>query len=476
VNALARTFALASALLVAVPLRAGADPATAAAAFKQADELRKQGKWADACPLFEASYNADPQLGVLLHLADCHEHVGRTATAWAEFNDAVGLAHAKNDPREAAARKRADALTPKLAKLRIAAPKTVVSGLVVRRGTVDITALVGGEIPLDPGEHEIVASAPGFTEWRQKVTVQPGAVADLQIPALEKVVVKPVETVPEVHEGTLKITSAPGSQILIDNDVVGTGTYEGKLKSGGHTLRIVAGGMRPYQSEVFIGDNEARTIDVPLEKDVVAGPVVVQAPPDIHPAFELAVDAGLGVKARADNPLVALARAEAAFRFGKRVNFGIYAEYGSIDTSGRCGFDMPGPTPMTPYDFGPRTQFKSCWYVMPGLQLLIHILPENKIDPYIGLSPGFRFGFAEWTEYNGGAPQGTRSDFFPAIVATIRAGVDYHGNGTPKGWRVGGFIDTAFTVIGDEASDQYSKSPTFAWVTIFAGVRTGTAF
>lgn len=474
-NALARTFALASTLLLVVPRHAAADPATAAAAFKQADDLRKQGKWADACPLFEASYNADPQLGVLLHLADCHEHVGRTATAWAEFNDAVGLAHAKNDPREAAARKRADALTPKLAKLRIAAPKTVVSGLVVRRGTVDITALVGGEIPLDPGEHEIVASAPGFSEWRQKVTVQPGAVTDLQIPALEKVVVKPVETTPEVHEGTLKITSAPGSQILIDNDVVGTGTYEGKLKSGGHTLRIIAGGMRPYQSEVFIGDNESRTIDVPLEKEVVAGPAVVQAPPDIHPSFELAVNAGAGIKARNENPLVTMVRGEAAFRFGKRVNFGFFAEYGAIDTADRCGYDMPGPMPSTPYDFGPRNQFLRCNYVMPGLQLLVHIMPEQRFDPYVGLTPSFRFQFPRWREYDAGVAVGEKGETFLAIVTGIRAGLDYHVAGTPKGFRVGGYAEGAITIFGDETAEQYRDKGAH-FVTFLLGVRTGTAF
>src|SRR4051812_6301339 len=106
-------------------LRAYADPATAAAAFRQADELVQEGKWVEACPFFEASYNADQQLGVLLHLADCHEHIGRTATAWAEFNDAVEISQKRGDPREAAAKRRADALVAKLSKLRLIAPPKV---------------------------------------------------------------------------------------------------------------------------------------------------------------------------------------------------------------------------------------------------------------------------------------------------------------------------------------------------------------
>ena len=40
------------------------------------------------------------------------------------------------------------------------------------------------------------------------------------------------------------------------------------MKSGGHTLRVVAAGMKPYQSEVTVGDGEDRTINVPaLERD-----------------------------------------------------------------------------------------------------------------------------------------------------------------------------------------------------------------
>ncbi len=109
-----------------------------------------------------------PQLGVLLYLANCHEHIGLIATAAAEFDDAAELAHRKGDNREAVAQAHADALKPRLAHLHLAPPATPIPGLVVLRDGIDISVLVGTDMPTDPGEHEIVATAPGRIEWRKK--------------------------------------------------------------------------------------------------------------------------------------------------------------------------------------------------------------------------------------------------------------------------------------------------------------------
>ena len=70
---------------------ARADVAAAQTLYDRAKQLEADGKYADACPLFEASYKADAQIGVLLHLADCHEHVGKVASAWIEFTVSGGF-------------------------------------------------------------------------------------------------------------------------------------------------------------------------------------------------------------------------------------------------------------------------------------------------------------------------------------------------------------------------------------------------
>jgi hypothetical protein len=291
----------------------------------------------------------------------------------------------------------------------------------------------------------------------------------LELPVLDKQVVEAPK--PVVHEGTLKITTLPDAEILLDSQRVATGSYEAKVKSGGHTLRVVAGGMRPYQSEVVVGDDETRTIDVPLEKE--PEPIAIAKPAEELPGFEAGVTLGAGVKLHNDNPLVTLVRPEIAFRFGHRVNFGLFVEYGQIDRSNACGFDMPGAKPASPFDFGPRNQFTECSYVMPGLQVIVHVLPRSQIDPYIGIAPGFRFGLVSYRPYVGGIPQMARSEMFPAIVANILVGVDYRPRGPKDNWQVGAYIDAAVTAIGDESAKDagYDEDGT-QFLSILGGLRT----
>ncbi|MDB4959418.1 MAG: hypothetical protein JWO36_6987 [Myxococcales bacterium] len=472
-------FLFAIAVICLPPRHARADEGTAEIAYNQAEELRKQGKWASACPLYQASYRADPQLGVLLHLADCYEHAGMIASAWVEFTDAVDLAHQKKDSREASAQKHADLLAPKVSRLYLKPPPKLIPGLVVTRDGTDLTVLVGTAVPTDPGDHEIAANAPGYLEWKTRVSITtPGATTTLDVPALEKVPEKPIEIAkPVVHEGTVKITAPADAEIRIDSDPVGTGHYEGTLKSGGHMLRVTAPGMRMYQAEITILDGETRPIDVLLEKEpaVVVAPLVAPPPPaavEDGPSFEVALSTASGVKMRSDDPLVLATRLELAFRIGRHINFGLFTEYGSIQTNNACGLDMPGPTPSTPFDFGTRNQFTRCSYLMPGLQLYIHVLPNKKIDPYFGLAPGFRFGFVDWKSSPGVVNQ---SSVFPGIVVGGRAGVDYHPTRDFKIWEVGAFIEAAVTVAGQEATDEYNKDAQH-YVTLFGGLRSSLAF
>jgi len=179
-----KLLALAPLLLLAAPALAD-DKAAATAAFTRAKELVKEGNYAEACPLFEASHRADPQIGALLNVADCHEHVGRTASAWAEFRESEELATKRHDPRATYAKERTDALAGRLAKLRVTAP--AIAGLVVRRDGVDVTLFVGKELPVDPGDHVVSASAPGRVEWKTTVAIaaEPKTTA-LDVPALER--------------------------------------------------------------------------------------------------------------------------------------------------------------------------------------------------------------------------------------------------------------------------------------------------
>jgi len=138
-----------------------------------------KGQVAQACPKFEASQQLDPGLGTLLNLAECYEKLGKTASAWAEYRDAIPLARSSHSKvREELATTRAAALQARLSTVTVRAPNAAAlpPGLQIRRDGVPLLpAEFGSAIPVDPGPHTLEASAPGKQSW--SVTVEVGAEA-----------------------------------------------------------------------------------------------------------------------------------------------------------------------------------------------------------------------------------------------------------------------------------------------------------
>jgi hypothetical protein len=183
--------AIAGVVLTLQPTSARADGGDAASAefmFQQAMKLMAKGKYADACPRLEESQRLDPGVGTLLYLADCYEKVGRTATAWATFHEAENAArNAGHRVRQITAQKRAAALEPRLSKLMVTVPAaTVTPELTVRRDGLEVARVVWGTgMPVDPGPHEIEASAPGKLPWKTTVSVARNKdLVEVSIPAL----------------------------------------------------------------------------------------------------------------------------------------------------------------------------------------------------------------------------------------------------------------------------------------------------
>jgi hypothetical protein len=157
-----------------VHAQSAANSAAAQGLFDQGKALMAQGNARDACPKFEESQRLDPGSGTLVNLALCYERTGRIASAWTTYRDAAAAARASgNVERERGARERAEALAPKVAKLVLEVPASArVEGLAVLRDGVEVgEAQWGVPIPIDEGEHVLVAKAPGHEEWRASVAV-----------------------------------------------------------------------------------------------------------------------------------------------------------------------------------------------------------------------------------------------------------------------------------------------------------------
>ena len=344
------------------------------------------------------------------------------------------------------------------------------------------TSPLPGPVVVDIGARKIAVKKPGYGDFSETLPIGGSAEAHIDV-ALHA----------ELHEGKLAVTTIAGGAISIDGQRVGAGHFEGKLASGGHTLRVEAKGMHPYQSEVTIADGENRSVDVPLEREYIPPP-----PDDKGPGFELGLQYGPGVKFHGDQPLEEMARVDVGWRPGWATNLGIYLELGDVAASGVCGTSMHGPSPSAPTDLEVRYSFQSCIYAKAGFQIAVHLLPAHRFDPWIAFEPGFRLTFFHYRGFDPLGEQRNISDSgpMPALDFGLRVGLDWHPVATYRPWAIGPYASLVVTPIANENPAQNSNSNNnnngannnlqpgnsdngsgpASYVSLFFGLRTSLAF
>lgn len=241
-----RAATLGAALLVS-PLSAAepsiSDKATARSLFEEGRALVSEGKPDQACPKFKGSYDLDPGAGSAFHLADCYERTGKVASAWVLFLEvAVLMRDAGDKDKEAAARRRADALAPRLSRLNIQVPNEhVVDGLtVVRDGEKVNSASWNTALPVDPGEHTVTVSAPGREAWTTVVTIGGEGVS-------EKVV---VPQLPATAKEPAAAPAAKSDSTVSTGAVTDSGAWKGQKLTG---LIVGGGGLLVFGAGTFLG-------------------------------------------------------------------------------------------------------------------------------------------------------------------------------------------------------------------------------
>jgi len=177
---------LAIALVLARAASASAQPADASEAarlFARGRELRTAGQTAEACALFEHSYQLDPATGTALNLADCLEERGELRRAWQLFDRVA------RDPENAAgrvelARRRADAVLARLATVVIALADPTAAGLAIRIGDQPVIPASAIRVVVAPGDVVVTASAPGQPGFATTLHAAAGETVTATIPAL----------------------------------------------------------------------------------------------------------------------------------------------------------------------------------------------------------------------------------------------------------------------------------------------------
>jgi hypothetical protein len=230
------------------------DKATATELFKVGRELLDQGHVSEACRKLEESQRLDPGGGTLLNVAVCHEREGRTATAWSDFTEALGIAKrdGRQDRREIAEQHIA-ALEKALSRLVILVPSEAdLPDLTIKRdGSVVGRPTWGLKVPIDPGEHVIEAGASGKASYRQPVSVGAGGeVKTISIPKLDDApkseatkVVAPAP-IPSSTEAPASTASAPpvgngSSRVMIGGEPP-AGSERPQAAGSGSAQRLIA--------------------------------------------------------------------------------------------------------------------------------------------------------------------------------------------------------------------------------------------
>jgi hypothetical protein len=113
----------------------------------------------------------DPHVGTLISLAQCDEGLTKIALARTHWQQAVDLARAYGDSREAFAAEqlaRVDRRVPRLTLRRSAAAPPEMG---VKRDGADVSASSQDlPLPVEPGSHDITIVAPGY--WPRSITIE----------------------------------------------------------------------------------------------------------------------------------------------------------------------------------------------------------------------------------------------------------------------------------------------------------------
>jgi hypothetical protein len=266
---------LISALLFSAPLDAtGAPPRAPAPAPKPATvgdslsgqakadyfagrDLASDGDYAGALVKFQSAYDASKDVRVLWNVAFCEKNLRHYARAIdvlrAYASDKSGLITEKERTDAFETIKTFESFTVSLT----VAVNEADAEVFIDDKSVGRTPL-GAQV-VDIGSRRIRIHKDGFRDVTLTEAVGGNPTHTVSV-KLEK----------EVHEGKLSLQAGRDALIQIDGKPMGRGrgaeAIELTLSSGGHTLRVTAPGMRTYEREVVVKDNETRALEVRLER------------------------------------------------------------------------------------------------------------------------------------------------------------------------------------------------------------------
>lgn len=224
--------------------------AFAEALFRDAKQLLKKGKPAEACPKLEESQRIDPGGGTQLLLGLCLEQTGKTASAWVELNEALAWAQRDgNEARATIAREHLAELESRLSKVQLVIPEEArVDGLAISYdGTGIPRAAWTTAFPVDPGHHVLSLRAPDHRPADLDIAVEEeGVTKEVELPALEPQPSSPTEKAappPPKTASPSRAETAPATDPSPSNAASGRKTWGYVVGATGLATLAAGGGF-----------------------------------------------------------------------------------------------------------------------------------------------------------------------------------------------------------------------------------------
>lgn len=227
----------------------------ARADYDSGRELFRDGDFAGALVKFESAHKKSADARLLWNMAACEKNLRHYAKVLELVRRYLAEGGDKLDDKDRAEAtdllRTVEPLTTKLrVNVNVPGAEVAIDDVVV--GTSPMTE----PVIVDIGMRRVRVRKDDHKEFTTQMPV--GGSAEVALVA---------SLVPIVHEGKLSVTAKDGQSIYVDGKLVGTGRWDGVVKSGGHQIRVIAPGMRPFQSEIVVQDEQARTVPVTLEKE-----------------------------------------------------------------------------------------------------------------------------------------------------------------------------------------------------------------
>lgn len=234
-----------------------------------AEDLYNKGKAAldlgqvsEACKKFGESQRLDPATGTLFALATCHEKEGKSASAWGEFLEVAELyKKAGKTERETAAREAATRLEKTLIRITLTMPDRPKGVEIKLDGNSLSDGILGSAVPVDPGDHTLIVSAPGKKPWEHAFKIDKAtANTKLDIPALVDLPPEEKPAGPQIIVQRVGNEDDPGAA----RRTIGWLTLGGGVVLGGVALALELGVALP-KAQSAIDAKDGKVPDKPFE-------------------------------------------------------------------------------------------------------------------------------------------------------------------------------------------------------------------